>query len=346
MPIEAKRPPEAPKANMSRVAAKVKSLVWLVFLSLCLCASMLLSFHFGQRSSTQAGDVVKQAMRIAELEEQLATGQAGPTPEPAAPAAVASPTGPLMKKHILFEQNSATLWETKVWARNQRSFDKKGFAKTSVPLVAFVKTISDPTILEVMAAYKCTEGDVDVFTSPDTDNPMSVAVLPCTATTTNYGVVIKVTSAGATPIYNPESYGFMYASGRVLGVSDVDANGHLEIWVTGTVYEGDDSEESQDIPSDGVAALEEHLLLGSLQPYFGGGGGYSTLNYEQLFADPATVTWPPPSRPCVYEMGGAPIDFVVDVELTVKTAWWKAAGSAPTIRNGARAPGSMYVWSA
>jgi hypothetical protein len=130
--------------------------------------------------------------------------------------------------------------------------------KTAVPLAEFVKTIADQTTLDVMAAYPCTEGDVDVFTSPDTDKPVSVAVLPCTSSNDNYGVVIKVTSAGATPIYNLESYGFMYASGRVLGVSDVDANGHLEIWVTGTVYEGDDSEESQDIPSDGVAALEEH----------------------------------------------------------------------------------------
>jgi len=258
MPIEAKRPPEAPNTNMSGVAAKIKRLIWVVFLGLGLGALVLLSFHLGQRSAFQVGDVVQQSMRIAELEEQLATGQAAPTPEPAAPAEVALPKGPLVKKHILFEQNSATLWETKVWERNQRSFDRKGFAKTSVPLVAFVKTMSDPTILEVMAAYKCTEGDVDVFTSPDTDKPVSVAVLPCTSNKDNYGVVIKVTSAGATPIYNLESYGFMYASGRVLGVSDVDANGHLEIWVTGTVYEGDDSEESQDIPSDGVVALEEH----------------------------------------------------------------------------------------
>lgn len=32
------------------------------------------------------------------------------------------------------------------------------------------------------------------------------------------------------------------------------------------------------------------LVLGSLQPYFGGGGAYSTVNYQQLLDDPETVT--------------------------------------------------------
>lgn len=39
----------------------------------------------------------------------------------------------------------------------------------------------------------------------------------------------------------------------------------------------------------GIVLPLVQLVLGSLQPYFGGGGGYSTINYAQLLADPATV---------------------------------------------------------
>ena len=38
-----------------------------------------------------------------------------------------------------------------------------------------------------------------------------------------------------------------------------------------------------------IAAPLTQLVLGSLQPFFGGGAGYSTANYAELFADPDTV---------------------------------------------------------
>lgn len=235
---------------------KIKRLIWVVFLGVCLAVLSLASFHFGQLSAFQMGAVEQQSRRIAELEEQLAMGQAAPTP--VAPAAAAVPKDPLVKEDVFSERNRATLWAPEVWERHQRSFDRKSFAKTPMPLAEFVKTISEQSILDLMAAYKCHEGDVDVFTSPDTDNPVSLAVLPCTSTMGHYSLTIKFTKSGATPIYNLEAYGFMYESGRFVGVSDVDGNGHLEIWVTGTVYEGDDSEESQEIVSDGEVALEEY----------------------------------------------------------------------------------------
>lgn len=40
----------------------------------------------------------------------------------------------------------------------------------------------------------------------------------------------------------------------------------------------------------GIALPLLQLVLGSLQPFFGGGGGYSTINYQELFADSTAVT--------------------------------------------------------
>jgi hypothetical protein len=187
---------------------------------------------------------------------------------------VASRKDPLLKEDTLSEQNSATLWAPGVWVRHQRSFAKKGFATHAVPLAEFVKTMSDKAILDTLAAHGCSEGDVDVFTSPDTENPVSLAVLPCRWGESDYGVAIKFTKAGPALIHNLAHYGFMHDSGRIVGVSDVDGNGHLEIWVTGTVHEGDDSEESQDVASDGQIALEEYGGVVFLRGGDAGGLGY------------------------------------------------------------------------
>jgi hypothetical protein len=247
---------------------KIKRLIWVAFLGVCLAVLLLLSFHFGQLSSGQMSAVEQQSRRIAELEEQLAMGQA--TPKPAAPEEAASPQDPLVKENPLAEQNSATRWPADLWARHQRAYARKSFGTTSMPLAEFVKKIADRSILDMMAAYSCPEGDVEVFTSPDTENPVSLAVLPCQWGAGDYRVVIKLTPSGAELIYNLAHFGFMYESGRIVGVSDVDANGHLEIWVSGTVYEGDDSEESQDIPSEGLVTLEE---LGGVVFFRGGDAG-------------------------------------------------------------------------
>lgn len=212
--------------------------------------------------------VEQQSRRIAELEQQLAMGQAAPTPS--APAEAAPPQDPLVKENPQAEQNSATRWPADLWARHQQAYARKSFGTTSMPLAEFVKKIADPSILDMMAAYSCPEGDVEVYTSPDTENPVSLAVLPCQWGAGDYRVLIKLTPSGAELIYNLAHFGFMYSSGRIVGVSDVDGNGHLEIWARGTVHEGDDSEESQQIDAEGLVALEE---LGGVVFFRGGDAG-------------------------------------------------------------------------
>lgn len=70
-------------------------------------------------------------------------------------------------------------------------------------------------------------------------------------------MLIKRTSPGAELIYNLAHFGFMHESGRIVGVSDLGGNGHLKICARGTVHEGEDSEENQQIDAEGLVRLEE-----------------------------------------------------------------------------------------
>ena len=70
-----------------------------------------------------------------------------------------------------------------------------------------------------------------------------------------YGMMMVIDGDDVQRLAKLDQFAFMYESGRLFAVTDLDHDGHLELWLSGTVYECGEGEDRCD--SEGETVIEE-----------------------------------------------------------------------------------------
>ncbi|GAA5166142.1 hypothetical protein [Viridibacterium curvum] len=127
----------------------------------------------------------------------------------------------------------------------------------------------------IFRAHKCESENVTVYTRRD--HPESLVVSRCERVSQpkkegqedvlerEYKIMVVVREDRIYELANASEYGFMNASGSVGYVTDMNADGHLELWLYGRVCECDGLKEGETCECEGTKIVEH--FEGELRPY-------------------------------------------------------------------------------
>lgn len=105
---------------------------------------------------------------------------------------------------------------------------------------------------------RCNDTAVDIYSNSSIGDQSELAITNCylEKDSYEYPLVYKINKEKIYPIVNLHDYSFMYESGGIFNVSDLNNDGNFELWLQGDVCECDDPDE-KNCDCNGISVVEE-----------------------------------------------------------------------------------------
>lgn len=114
------------------------------------------------------------------------------------------------------------------------------------------------TIQDKIYNSQCDDTEVTIYINSNSKDQKELAITNCRLNNDSYEypLVYILNKEKIYPIVNLNNYSFMYESGKIVNVTDVNDDGNFELWLEGDVCECDDPSE-KNCNCNGITVIEE-----------------------------------------------------------------------------------------
>lgn len=144
-------------------------------------------------------------------------------------------------------------WETQQLQSTFKRLDQESFSLTRIAGMSDLRKLLPPAhaddAIKLLGEAGCGQQAISVFQKP---GDRRLVVLACNEGASEYPTLIAVNESSASIVRL--NYGFMYQSGQISAITDVNHDGHPEFWVGGTTSECE--EDCEGVETSGTAVVE------------------------------------------------------------------------------------------